>query len=98
VSISPGDILEFVGARLRFEKSSPRWRIVGKEEIEEIKTDSTEIENQRSKNSALKQARKAPVDRTIDRWRRPVDRPVDRCAQRAQEYPGRPTDKALLSV
>ena len=29
VSISPGDRLEFVGDRLRFEKSSPRWRIVG---------------------------------------------------------------------
>ena len=35
VSISPGDRLEFVGDRLRFEKSSPRWRIVGREEIEE---------------------------------------------------------------
>jgi len=31
VSISPGDILEFVGVRLRFEKSLPRWRIVEKE-------------------------------------------------------------------
>ena len=31
VSISPGDRLEFVGDRLRFEKSSPRWRIVGRE-------------------------------------------------------------------
>ena len=29
VSISPGDRLEFVGDRLKFEKSSPRWRIVG---------------------------------------------------------------------
>jgi len=29
VSISPGDRLGFVGDRLRFEKSSPRWRIVG---------------------------------------------------------------------
>ena len=29
VSISP----EFVGVRLGFEKSSPRWRIVGREEI-----------------------------------------------------------------
>ena len=27
VSISPGDILEFVGVRLRFEKSSPRWSL-----------------------------------------------------------------------
>ena len=31
VSISPGDRLEFVRDRLRFEKSSPRWRIIGKE-------------------------------------------------------------------
>ena len=35
VSISPGDRLEFVGDGLRFEKSLPRWRIVGREEIEE---------------------------------------------------------------
>ena len=46
----------FVGVRLRFEKSSPRWRIVRREEIEEIEEDSTEIGNQSSKNSALKQA------------------------------------------
>ena len=31
VSISPGDILEFIGVRLRFRISSPRWRIVGRE-------------------------------------------------------------------
>ena len=31
VSISPGDRLGYVGDRLRFEKSSPRWRIVGRE-------------------------------------------------------------------
>ena len=31
MSISPGDRLGYVGDRLRFlEKSSPRWRIVGK--------------------------------------------------------------------
>ena len=34
VSISPDDRLEFVEDRLRFGKSSPRWRIVGREEIE----------------------------------------------------------------
>jgi len=43
VSISPG------GDRLRFEKSSPRWRIVGREEIHEMEEDSTEIGRQRSK-------------------------------------------------
>ena len=50
----------FVGVRLRFEKSSPRWRIVGREEIKEIEEDSTEIENQKSKTNTLKQAKKAP--------------------------------------
>ena len=34
----------FVGVRFRFEKSSLRWRIVEREEIEE---DSTETESQR---------------------------------------------------
>jgi len=34
VSISPGDIVEFIGVRLRFGNYSPRWRIVGREEIE----------------------------------------------------------------
>ena len=43
MSISPGDRLELVGDRLRFEKSSPRWRIVGREEIEEMEEGSTEI-------------------------------------------------------
>jgi len=33
VSISPGDRLGFVGCRLRFMESSPRWRIVGEREI-----------------------------------------------------------------
>ena len=33
--------------------------LVGKEEIEEIEKDSTEIERQRRKNGALKQARKS---------------------------------------
>ena len=32
---SPGDILKFVGVRLRFEKSSPRWRIVGRDRGDE---------------------------------------------------------------
>ena len=31
VLISPGDRLGYVGDQLRFEKSSPRWRIVGRE-------------------------------------------------------------------
>ena len=49
VSISPGDRLEFVGDRLRFEKSSPKWRIIGRKEIEEMEEGSTEIRRQRSK-------------------------------------------------
>ena len=41
VSISPGDRLEFIENRLRFEKSSPRWRIVRKREgiAEEVDKD-----------------------------------------------------------
>ena len=35
VSILSGDILVFVGVRLRFEKSSPRWRIVGRDRRDE---------------------------------------------------------------
>ena len=31
----------FVGVRLSFEKISPRWRIVGREEIKKIEEDST---------------------------------------------------------
>ena len=34
-----------------------------------------------------------PVDRLVDRWRRPVDRPVDRRARRAQDHHGRPLDR-----
>ena len=49
VSISPSDRLEFVGDQFRFRKSSPRWRIIGREEIEEIEEGSTEIGRQRSK-------------------------------------------------
>jgi len=47
VSISPGNILEFVRVRLRFEKSSPKWRIV-----EEIEEDSTEIGSKRGARTA----------------------------------------------
>ena len=31
-----------------------------------------------------------PVDRQVNRWRRPVDRPVDRRARHAQDHHGRP--------
>ena len=82
MSISLGDRLEFVEDRLRFEKSSTTWRIIGREEIEEIEEGSTEIGRQMKQDGALEQARLAPVDHTINRWRRPVNRPVDRCAQR----------------
>ena len=55
MSISPCDRLEFVGDRVRFEKSSLRWRIIGGEEIEEMEEGRTEIENQSGdcKNFAL---------------------------------------------
>ena len=49
VSILPGDRLKFIGDQLRFGKSSPRWRIIGREEIEEMEEGSTEIRRQRSK-------------------------------------------------
>ena len=48
---------------------------VGRVEIEEIETDSTEIENQRSKNNALKQAGIAPGrphGRLVEKASRPV--------------------------
>jgi len=51
VSISPRDRLELVEDRLRFEKFSPRWRIVGKEEIEKTSEGSIEIGRQRSKTA-----------------------------------------------
>ena len=51
MSISPGDRLELVGDRLRFEKSSTTWRIIGREEIEEMEEGSTEIGRQRSKTT-----------------------------------------------
>ena len=63
MSISPGDGLGYVGDRLRFEKSSPRWRIVEREEIEEMEEmeeDSTEIERQRNKERRMEQAICAP--------------------------------------
>ena len=56
MSISPGDRLEFVGDRLRFKKSSPKWRIIGREEIEEIEEGSTEIGRQGARRR-IEQAR-----------------------------------------
>ena len=47
----------FVRVRLRFEKSSPRWKIVRREEIDEIKEieeDSTETESQREQEMCSK--------------------------------------------
>jgi len=51
VSILPDDILEFVRVWFRFEKSSTRWRIVRRGEIEEMEEGSTEIGRQRSKTA-----------------------------------------------
>ena len=53
MSISPGDRLKFVGDQLRYGKSSPRWRIEGREEIEETSEDSTEIENQKEQKRRM---------------------------------------------
>ena len=46
------DRLEFIGDRLRFEKSSLRCIIVGIEEIEETSEDSTEISRLREQKTA----------------------------------------------
>ena len=53
VSISPGDRLEFVGDRLRFEKSSPRWRIVGEERGDESLWNPTWIRTSFLKKSQI---------------------------------------------
>ena len=76
----------FVRVQLRFEKSSPRWRFIGREEIEEIKyigrvfkligRNSAEIGSQKGQERSSQQAKRQG--------------PVDRCAQRAQARPSRP--------
>ena len=82
------------------------YKIVG---IDEIEADSTKIENQRSKNNALKQARIAPGrphGRPVEKAGRPHGRPVcttctgivrSTIAKSGRPH-GRPTNKALLSV
>jgi len=82
VSISPGDRLEFVEDRLKFEKSSPRWRIVGKEEIEEMKEGSTEIGRQRSEKRRMQQAAGRLVcTRCTNTERSTARSTVDRCME-----------------
>ena len=50
---------------------------VRREEIEEVEEVSTEIENQGARPTYCSRPGKLPVDRPVDRWRRPVDHPVD---------------------
>ena len=81
MSISPSDKLEFVGDRLRFEKSLPRWRIVGREEIEEMEKGSTEIGRQRSMTAHCSRPGYAPgrpPGRSVEKVGRPPGRPVEK--------------------
>ena len=79
VSISPGDRLEFVGDQLRFEKSSPRWRIVGRERKSRKSTTTRKQMRRISSSSSRTTGR---PDRSTDVHQRAqavaVDRPVDR--------------------
>ena len=76
----------YVSARLRFEKSSPRWRIVGRERksttrqgISNISRESTAAAaagyGRPDRSTVVHQRAQAVV---VDRRRRAVDRPVDR--------------------
>ena len=71
VSISPRSCVNFarcsIGVRLRFEKSSSRWRIIGREEIKEIEEDSMRPKVKGSKNDACSRPRQNPVNRPVDR-------------------------------
>ena len=76
----------YVSVRLRFEKSSPRWRIVGRER-KSRKSTTTRINSRiriiisssRDRSTGVHQLVQAvAVDRLVDRRRRTVDRPVDR--------------------
>ena len=97
MSIFPGDILMFVRVRLRFEKSSPRWEIVGREEIEKIEEGSTEIGRQRERTTHCNRPRQVPVDRMVDLVH--VGRPRLTCTVKERSTgPGRPTETRLLSV
>jgi len=109
VSILPGDRLEFVGDRLRFVKSSPRWRIVRREEIEEMEEGSTRDRKIKEQDDALKQAKLAPGQphgRLMEKAGRPPGRPVcTTCTGLARSTmawngrpPGRPTESKLLSI
>ena len=69
----------FVRVRLRFEKASPRWRIVGRDEIEKI---AQRLEVKGSENDVCSRPGQSPVDRL-----------VDRCARRAQAWNGRPSGR-----
>ena len=79
----------YVSVRLRFEKSSPRWRIVGRERKSRkstttrkqrhgISSSSRATDRPDRSTSVHQHAQAGAVDRPVDRRRRTVDRPVDR--------------------
>ena len=71
----------------QIEKSSPRWRIIGRDKIKEIEEIVQRSEVKRSENgieAGLNRARSTdvhrygPVDCPVDRGKGTVDRAVDR--------------------
>ena len=80
----------YVTVRLKFEKSSPRWRIVGRErksrkstttrkQMRRINNSSSRATGRSNRSTSVHQrAQAVAVDRPVDLRRRTVDRPVDR--------------------
>jgi len=104
VSISSRSCVDFARWYIRVRWSSVQiWKIftevefVGRDKIEEIEEDSTEMEDKGARNDACSRPEKTSIDRPVDRrmdWstgqsigvhdvhrRRPVDRPIDRCME-----------------
>ena len=75
----------YVSVRLRFEKSSPRWRIVGRERKSTIENKEPKKRNQQQQHGrpdrstvVHQRAQAVVVDRPVDRRRRAVDCQIDR--------------------
>ena len=87
--------LEFVGDRLRFEKSSPRWRITGERGDRGVEEGSTKIENQRSKMvhwSRPDCIHGRPPGRPVEEAGRPLGRPACTSEHRKERSTG-PVDR-----
>jgi len=83
----------YVSVRLRFEKSSPRWRIVGRERGSR---GSRRRQGSQDKEENDRQ-QQIPVDRYAPTCTGNHGRPRDRPQKMKGRPPGRPTDMALLS-